>query len=449
MELVITNGTIVNASETFRCDVGIHDGRIVALGTDLAGDENLDATGRYLFPGLIDAHTYLELPTRGTRTADNFFSGTRAAACGGVTTVIDLAAQGEEGTLHDALQARRELAGVQSVVDFALHAALTRYTPETLAELPELFRDGSVSLHVDLARLAGQGADDGTLLAMLELAGREGLLVVARAENGAIVDRLTQQSLSDGRVSPEHFPSVHPAFAEIEAVQRLLLLAEAAGAAVYVASVSTAGALAAITEARANGQSVYAEVTPYHLLLDTGLYGSLDGQHYIVEPPLRGEADRAALWRGLTMGSIHVVSSHHRPFTTAQKSLGDSFATTPAGIAGTETLLSLLYTHGVKDGRLTVNQLVGALSTNPAELFGLANKGAIAIGKDADLVIFNPNDKRILTASALHSEGGHTVFDGWELQGYPETTISRGRIVYEHGRFTGERGMGRYVGRTQ
>ncbi|MBC7544809.1 MAG: dihydropyrimidinase [Candidatus Sericytochromatia bacterium] len=448
MELVITNGTIVNASETFRCDVGVQNGRIVALGTDLSGDENLDATGKYLFPGLIDAHTYLEHPSHGTRTADNFFSGTRAAACGGVTTVIDVAVQGEGGSLLEAIEARHALAGPQAVVDYALHASITRFVPETFAELPELFNEGAVSLRIDLARLAAHEADDGALLALLETAGHEGILVVAQAENGAITERLQARALADGRVSPEHFPGAHPAFAEIEAVQRLLLLAEAAGVAIYFSALSTHGALVAINAARANGQPVYAEATPSHMLLDSSLYGSLDGQHYIVEPPLRVEADRAALWRGLTMGSVQVVASHHRAFTTAQKALGDSFATTPPGIAGTETLLSLLYTHGVKGGKLSVNQLVGAVSTNPAELFGLHNKGAIAIGKDADLVIFNPNDKRILTASALHSEGGHTVFDGWELNGYPETTISRGRIVYEQGRFTGEKGMGRFVGRT-
>lgn len=448
MELVIKNGTIVNAAETFRADVGVQAGRIVALGIDLAGDENLDATGKYVFPGLIDAQTFLERPTATTRTADNIFTGTRAAACGGVTTVIDVALQAEGGSLLDAIDARRQLAEPQAVVDYALHAEVCRVVPETLAELAELANEGAVSLRLDLGQLARLGADDGDLFALLEAASRDGVLVTVRAENGAIVDRLQARTLADGRTAPEHFPSVHPPFAEIEAVRRVLLLAEAAGAAVYFSGLSTAGAVAAVAAARDAGQAVYADASPAHLLLDGSFYGGLDGQHYIADPPLRAEADRLALWQGLATGHLQVVASHHRAFTTAQKALGDSFATTPAGIAGTETMLPLLYTHGVKGGKLGLNQLVQALAAHPAELFGLSQKGAVAVGKDADLVIFNPHDKRILTASALHSESGYSVFDGWELHGYPETTISRGRIVYDQGRFTGEKGMGRFVPRT-
>lgn len=446
MDVVIKEGTIVNGGEIFKADVGLQGGKIACIGHDLQGDENIDATGRYLFPGVIDVQTRMELPWGNTRSADNFFSGTRSAACGGITTILDLAVPAKGQSLTEAVTNRRRLADPQVVVDYALHPVVTEAVPDTLDEVRELIRSGYPTILVDL--LSRGGLDDGFLIDLFAAIHDEGGLAVVVPGNAAVHASLSARFLRDGKTSPDFHPLSRPAYAEEEAAFRAIAWARATGVSLHLSQVSTQAATGVIMAARDQGLPVYADTSPHHLLLTEQRYASLDGQQYVVDPPLRDKPDLEGLWKALRSGDIQIVTSGHFPFTIAQKQLGDSFATTPSGFPGCETLLPLLYTEGVVGKRLTLCQLVNLLSSFPADLFGLPDKGAIAVGKDADLVIFNPLERRILTAAMLHSESDFTPFDGWELQGFPETTFARGRIVFDHGKYSGEKGSGQYVERS-
>lgn len=449
MDLVIKNGTIVTACDIYKADIGIMNGKIVTLSQDLSGDENIDAVDRYIFPGVIDVHTHMELPFMGTRSADNFYTGTRSAACGGVTTIIDFAIQGKNETIKEAIENRKNVADSQVVIDFALHAGLTRMIPETLEEIPDIINDGTPSFKLFMTyRKEGFMVDDGFLYAVLQLASQHGGLVGLHCENAAVLEYLVPKFLAEGKIEPYYHFLSRPNFVEGEATGRAITLAKAVGTSLYIFHMTCKESLKAVASARKHGfNNIYSETCPQYLTLTNEKYKEPDGINYLISPPLRFQEDINALWQGIKHDDIKIVSTDHCPFTSAQKKMGDTFATVPNGIGGVETLLPITYSEGVGKKRISLNQLVAVLSSNPANIFGLQTKGSISIGKDADIVIFNPLEKHVITASMLHSECDYTPYEGLEIQGYPETTISRGRIIFDKGKFSGEKGAGNYIKR--
>ena len=450
MDLVINNGTIVTASDIYKADIGILNGKIVAIGNDLSGDENLDATDRYLFPGVIDVHTHMEIPMAGVgiKSADNFFTGTRSAACGGVTTIIDFATQGKNETLKEAITSRKSEADSQVVIDFALHAGITCMNRDTLEEIPDIINDGIPSFKVFMHyRKEGLMVDDGYLYRIMQIVGDNGGVTGLHCENAAILEYLVNKFLAEGKKDPEYHFLSRPNFVEGEATSRAVAIAKEVNAGIYIFHMTCKESLEAVACARTQGYSIYSETCPQYLTLTKDKYKEPDGANYIMSPPLRSKEDIDALWKGIKNGDIQIIGTDHCPFTTAQKKIGDTFATTPNGIGGIETLLPIIYNEGIGKKIINLNQLVSLLSTNPANIFGLESKGSLAVGKDADIVIFNPLEKRILTASMLHSESDYTAYEGMEVHGYPETTIARGRIIFDKGKFSGLKGAGNFIKR--
>lgn len=451
MEVVIKNGIIVNSLDIFKADVGIQNGKIVALGEDLSGDENIEASGKYIFPGIIDVHTHMELPLGNTRSLDNFFTGTRSAACGGVTTIIDFAFQGKEESLKETINNRKNIADPQVVIDYSLHVVITQMNEETLNEIPDIINNygiPSFKLFMSSRNNKDWQVNDGFMLDVLKTVSKHGGMVGVHCENGSIISNLTEKLLNSGKTSSEFFPLSRPDFSEVEAVSRAIILSEVPEANLYIFHITCQRALEEVVKSKDKAQMVYTETCLPYLIYTDEKYKGLDAQNYIIIPPLRKEKDVQALWKGIQTGDIQVVSSDHCPFSKAQKKIGDSFFNTPAGIAAVESLLPLMYTEGVVGKKINLNQLVTVLAANPAKLFGLKNKGAISIGKDADIVIFNPMEKKIITSKSLHSECDYTIFEGKELNGYPEITICRGKTIYEKGKFVGEKGDGNFIERS-
>jgi dihydropyrimidinase len=448
-DTVVVNGTLVTAEATLRADLGILDGQIAAVGADLAGRERIDAAGMLVLPGAVDEHVHLQMPVGEFASSDDFYTGTVAAACGGTTTVIDFVEPKPDQPLLEALAARRAEAGGKVVVDYGLHMTLSRADDATLAQIPTSIAAGAASFKLYMA-YQGLRLDDGELLRALAALGRAGGRVLVHAENHHAIAYLTAQALAAGRTGPENHPHTRPDFMEAEAIGRLLELARISGTPLMVAHLSCAAGLEAVRAARVRGQKVWVETCPQYLLLDEAEYRrpGFEAAKFVMSPPLRTERDRAALWAGLAAGEVDTVATDHCPFFFAtQKTRGlHDFSRIPGGAPGIETRLALLYTHGVRAGRLTPEQWVAACCTEPARRFGLApRKGTLAVGADADVVIFDPERQVTLAAASLHHNVDYTPYEGWIVTGYPLTVLSRGDTVVRDGRFVGRPGRGEYL----
>jgi dihydropyrimidinase len=450
MDLVIRGGTLVTAAETFQADVGIKGGRIVALGHGLHGRQDRDADGYLVMPGFVDAHVHLDMTVGELTTGDDFASGTRAAACGGTTCLIDFVDPQPGEPLHQAVARRRAQADSKVCVDYSLHLTAIDARPETLGELPALARAGYTSLKLYTTYPALM-VTDGEMLALMETAAACGILPMVHCENHAAIEYLKRRLLSQGQTGPAAHPLSRPPRVEAEAVGRVLALAALAGAPVYVAHLSTRQALATLDAVRAQGQPAWAEVCVQHLLLTDAEFGrpGFEGARFVCSPPLRAAEHPPALWRALADGRLAAASTDHCPWTRAQRLRGkDDFTQIPSGLPGVETRLSLLYQFGVRQGRLSLNRLVEVGSTAPARLFGLyPRKGSLAVGADADLVLFDPDAERTLSAASLHQGTDECPLEGWTVRGYPATVLSRGRVVLRDGAFVGESGAGQFVAR--
>ncbi len=450
MDLVIRNGTIVTASDVFKADVGISGEKITAIGHGLTGEREIDAEGKLVFPGMIDPHVHMALPFGGTVSADDFKDGTVAAACGGVTTIIDFAIQAKGKSLAETVEARRAEADPDVCIDYGLHPAITDFTPEVLAEVPEMIAAGMPTFKLFMT-YEGWAVDDGTLFATLEAAGANGGMVGVHAENYKLLMYLIERLVAEGKTAPRYHAESRPDFCEAEAVARAILWAEQTNSPLYFFHLSSRAGLEYIIASRDRGFPIYAETCTQYLLLTDERYDEPDfgGAKYVMSPPLRKEADQKALWRGLATGDIQVVGSDHCPFTMEQKRLGEEvFTKIPNGAPGVETTLPLLYSEGVGKGRISLNRLVEVFSTNPAKLFGLyPEKGTIAVGTDADLVIFDPDREVTISVENLHMKADYTPYEGMKVKGYPVITISRGEVICEHGQFKGEAGRGRFIAR--
>ena len=453
MKTIVTGGTVVSSEGEFRADVFVDDSRITAVGIDLprGGARVVDASGAYVLPGGVDVHTHFEMPFGGTVCCETFETGTKAAACGGTTMVIDFALQAPGDSLMKTYADWRAMADGNVAVDYGLHMAVTDLHADTLAELPVLVDEGVSSLKLFMAYKGAIMVDDAALLRTLQ-EGREcGALVCVHAENGDVIDVLVRQHLAAGKTAPKYHVTTRPPAAESEATRRAIMLAEIAGAPIYIVHVSCTRALDEIRAARDRGQVVYGETCPQYLALsedDCDVPG-FEGAKFICSPPPREKSNWPGLWAGLRTGDLAVVASDHCAFNYAgQKEMGltEGFHKVPNGCPGVEHRLLILHTLGVTAGEIDMPKLVDVFSSAPARLFGVyPQKGVISPGSDADIVVFDPSADAVLSAATQMQNVDYTPYEGMRVKGAVRTVLSRGELVVDDGRWVGKDGAGRYV----
>src|SRR6516165_73877 len=452
---IITEGTVVTATDTYPADVAIRDGKIVALGNDLPRENAkrvLDAAGMYVMPGGIDVQTHLDMPFGGTTSADDFETGTRAAAFGGTTTLIDFAIQYKGQSLRHAFDTWMEKASAKAVSDYGFHCIITDLPEARLEEVRALVGEGVTSFKLFMAYPGVFMLDDASIFKVLRTAAGQGALVCMHAENGGAIDVIVKQALAEGKTAPKYHALTRPTTAEAEATARAIALAEMAGAPVYIVHLSCNDALEKVREARDRGLPVYAETCPQYLYLSIENFDvpGFEGAKYVFTPPLREKSHQEKLWVGLAHDQLQVVSTDHCPFCyKEQKELGlNDFTKIPNGGPGIENRLSLVYTGGVGGGRFSVNRFVELASTTPAKLFGLfPRKGTIAVGADADLVIFDPNLEGTISAKTHHMRVDYSMFEGIRVKGLPRQVLVGGKLTIDDGRFVGRAGQGRFLKR--
>ena len=460
---VIRNGRVITATDDYSADVLMQDGVVRSIGKDLAVGPDvtvIDATGLYLLPGGVDTHVHLENVVGPTVTCDTFASGTRAAAFGGTTTVVDFALQTAQDTVIDAIRRARASADPQVHIDYSLHCIVTRVDKQVLADVRRAMQEEGVSsFKMFMAYPGVMMTDDAAIFQMLRQVGADGGMVMLHAENGTVIDLLIKEALAAGHTSPRYHALTRPALMEGEATHRGIRLAELAGAPIYFVHVSSNEALKHIVAARDEGIPVFAETCPHYLLFDDSVYDndSFETAKYVMTPPLRKPEDQKHLWRALRFDDLQVIATDHCPFCMKEGHLGwlnqkergrDDFSLIPNGAPGIETRLVSLFDIGVKQGQLSLNRFVQLTSTTPAKLFGLfPKKGTIAVGSDADIVLFDPNARQTIHAHTLHSHCDYTLLEGRTLHGKVEKVFLRGRLIVDGPQWLGQEGMGRFVPR--
>jgi dihydropyrimidinase len=456
MRTLITNGTIVTAEGSYAADVLIDGETIAQIGRDPAGasvtvDETIDATGKYVVPGGIDAHTHMELPFGGTFAKDTFESGSRAAAFGGTTTIIDFAVQGKGQALRGGLDTWMAKAEGHTVADYAFHMIMSDVNDATLAEMDTLVAEGVPDFKLFTAYPGVFYSDDGAILRAMQQTARNGGLIMMHAENGMAIDVMAAQTFAAGTTDPIGHGLARKAVFEGEATNRVIRLAEAAGVPVYIVHLSAREALAEVRAARDRGSKVFAETCPQYLFLSLDDLGNgFEGAKFVCSPPLRPKDHWDELWSGLIKDDLQLVATDHCPFDFhGQKELGrGDFRKVPNGLPGVEDRVDLLHDGGVVGGRISKERWVEIVSTAPAKLFGLyPRKGAVAVGSDADLLIYDPNRKRTISASQHHMDVDYSCYEGRVVQGASDVVLSRGSVIVRNGEFTGRAGHGRYLKR--
>jgi dihydropyrimidinase len=446
--MLIRGGRVVTSGGERVADVLVRDGKIAEVRPGIvAAEEVIDATGLLVLPGVVDPHTHLLLDTGTARTADDFESGSLSAAAGGVTTYLDFAPQLPGQNFAQALRTRRDLIDGRSYVDYGIHLNITHLPQGWEGDLDELVDAGVTSAKIYTTyRDTIFYADDWTWYRLMERSGAAGLLVQVHAENDAIVVGRTQALLQEGKSALKYHGASRPAFAEVEAVNRGLAFSRETGSPVYFVHLSTPRSVDLVSEARDRGVQAIAETCPHYLLLNDSVYAGSNAARFIMTPPLRDRVDQSQLWTRLTRGAIHCLGSDHCGFSLAEREGIDDFSRVSPGIPGVETSLLLMYSVGVVEYQMKLPHLVRLLSTNPARIFGLwPGKGDIQPGFDADLVLFDPAPKRVLSASELHSRAGFSPYEGLTVTGRVHTTICRGQMIYRDGAIIGDRGFGRFL----
>jgi dihydropyrimidinase len=457
MSLLITNGRIVTSSDDYVADVYCEKGIVAAIGRDLpahrfSAARTIDASGRYVLPGGIDVHTHLNMPFGGTTSADNFETGTIAAAFGGTTSIVDFAIQYRGSTMRHALDDWRKRAE-GAVIDYGFHMIVTELEDAGLGEMDRMVRDeGITSFKLFMAYPGVFMVDDRTIFRALRRTGDNGGLICMHAENGGVIDELVKEALRRGETAPKYHALTRPPAAEGEATGRAIALAEMAGVPIYIVHLSAAHALEKVRQARDMGLPAYAETCPQYLFLSYDNYEEpgFEGAKYVMSPPLREKWHQDVLWTGLAKNDLQVISTDHCPFCMAeQKELGkDDFSRIPNGAPGIETRLTLVHDGGVRPGRISLNRFVELCATTPARMFGLfPRKGTIAVGSDADIVIFDPAKTVTLGVKTLHMNVDYNPYEGRTVHGAPSTVISGGEVIVENDAFVGRRGAGRFIRR--
>ena len=455
MSTIIRGGTVVNADRAFKADVYCKDGKIVAVGPDLeapAGAKVIDAGGQYVMPGGIDPHTHMNLPFMGTVTQDDFFTGTAAGLAGGTTTIIDFVIPAPKQNLIEAYQQWREWAK-KSAGDYTFHVAITWWDDTVYRDMGLLVRNHGVnSFKHFMAYKNAIMADDETLVKSFRRCLELGAIPTVHAENGELVFQLQQDLIKRGLTGPSSHPLSRPPAVEAEAANRAIAIANVMQTPLYIVHVSCAESLEAITRARANGQRVYGEALAGHLIVDDSVYQSENFDYaagHVMSPPFRSKEHQSALWHGLQGGNLHTTATDHCTFCAEQKAAGkDDFSKIPNGCGGVEDRMSVIWDKGVNSGMLTPSEFVRVTSANAAQIFNIyPRKGLIAVGADADIVVWDPEGSRTISAKTQFAKGGFNVFEGHTVKGIPSTTLSAGTVVFHRGVLMAEEGAGRYVER--
>jgi dihydropyrimidinase len=448
-DIVIQGGTVVTASGIYCADVAVQGQRIAAIGKALTGQRVLDASGCYVIPGGVDIHVHMQMSlSNGVTSADTFFTGTRAAALGGTTTIIDFVEAETEESLLAALAKRRTEADPQVVIDYGLHMTIGPDDIDKLDQLPGVYAAGCTSFKLYMAY--GLRLTDDQLLAALGAIRAVGGFSVIHAENWDVICALVAQNLAAGCTTPHWHPRSRPAILEGEAAGRAIDIATYVGTPLHIFHVSCAAVVERIKAARSRGLPITGETCPQYLFLTQDAYDApgVTGALPVCSPPLRRQSDQTALWQALAHGDLQMVTTDHCPFRSEDKARGlHDYSQIPGGVPSIEMRLSALYSRGVRSGLLSLSRWVDLCCTTPARLTGLSNKGEVAIGYDADLVIFDPNAQHRLSTETLHENVDWTPYAGLALQGWPRTTLSRGAVIVENSEFIGAAGRGQFVQR--
>jgi dihydropyrimidinase len=458
MSLLIKNGRIVTAVDDYHADIFIEDEKVSVIGKtlDMPADTVLDAKGMLVIPGGVDPHTHLDMPFGGTVSADDFETGTRAAAHGGTTTLIDFAIQTKGKSTLEALDTWHEKAQGKTAIDYGFHMIITDLDDSRIGEMKKLANEGITSYKLFMAYPGVLYVDDATIYRAMRKAGEDGTIICMHAENGIVIDEIVKQAVKEGKTEPKYHSLTRPTRMEAEGVHRAISIAEVAGVPVYIVHLSSSDALEQVTLARNRGVHAFAETCPQYLFLDYTYYEKpgFEGAKYVMTPALREKWNQDKLWRGLKFGDLQTIATDHCPFCfKEQKELGiGNFSKIPNGAPGVENRMSLIYNGGVVAGRISLNKFVELTSTAAAKIFGLfPKKGTIAIGSDADIVIFNPDRKETISVSNTcthHMRVDYNTYEGMTVQGIAETVISRGKVVVKNCEYTGKKGDGRFIKRS-
>ncbi len=451
MDLLIKGGTVVTAKESFIADVAVDEGKIAAIGTKLNidADKVVDATGKLVLPGALDVHTHMAMPFGGTVSADSYLSGTRAAACGGVTTIFDYPVQHKGQTILGLCGEKNEVLEKEACVDYAFHCCITDLNGgEILDEMEKAVEKGITSFKCFLVyKKENMMTDDATLARLMLKAKELGAMVNVHAENPDIIDMNIENFLKEGKTSAWYHYLSRPEFVAAEADKRVVHWATNFNAPVYIVHMSDKEGLEAVIKAKEEGHKIYVETCPQYLEFTCDVYKREDGRNFICSPPMKGQESLEALWKALEAGFIDTVATDHCPFQSYEKDWGkNDFTKVPNGCAGVENLYPYML-DAANSGKITFEKAVEVCSTNPARIFGCVNKGSITVGKDADIVIYDKDKDFTISVNNMHSDYDHTIWEGKSLHGYPVQTYLRGKLVYDNGEYVGTPGDGKYIKR--
>ena len=455
MALLITNGRIITASEDYYADLLIEDEEIVAIGKNLhhPADEIIDAAGMYIFPGGIDPHVHLDMPFMGTFSSDNYATGTLAALHGGTTTVIDFVLQTQGKSLRHALTQWQSRSNGNCYGDYSFHMAVTDFNEETKKEVAEMIeQEGITSFKTFMAYKGALMIDDRQMVGLMHEVKARGGMVTVHATNGDMIDFLIAKHRAEGNLSPLYHYLSQPEITEAEATGRFADMAGYTGVPAYIVHLTCEGALNHIRDVAKRNQKVYAETCIQYLILDASLYEKdFEGAKWVMSPPLRQKKDQDTLWAGINQGTVQVVATDHCPFKWEQKKMGEKdFSKIPNGHPAIENRMELLFSEGVNKGKISLNKFVEVTSTNAAKIFGMfPRKGCIAVGSDADLVIFDPSKQHTISAKTHHMNVDYSAYEGWPVTGKCKTTILRGQVAVDDGKVTIHKGYGQFIKRNK
>jgi dihydropyrimidinase len=456
MKTLIKNGNVITAVDNYFADVLIEGEKITMIGTHLDQivknpDKTIDASDKLVIPGGIDPHTHMELPFGGTFSSDDFRTGTIAAAFGGTTTIIDFAVQYKDQSLLEAVDVWHKKAEGKTAIDHSFHLICTDVPDYRLPELKDCIREGITSFKLFMAYPGVFLVDDATIYKAMKTTAGAGGLICMHAENGVVINAIIEHALAEGKTAPKYHALTRPTKAEAEGVHRAIAIAEMAESPVYIVHLSCADALKQLRDARDLGLPAYAETCPQYLFLSYDNYEEpgFDGAKYVMTPPLREKWNQTELWKGLATDDLQVISTDHCPFCIKEKELGlNDFSKIPNGGPGVEHRVSLIYNGGVAQGRIGLNRFVELVSTAPAKMFGLfPKKGTIAVGSDADIVVFDHNKEQTISASTHHMNVDYSAYEGMKIKGVVDTVMSRGKVIIEAGKYIGKAGEGQFIRR--
>ena len=455
MGTLIKNGRVITATDDYIADIFIEGETISAIGKDLSvkAEHTIDASGKLVMPGGIDPHVHLDMPFMGTYSSDNYETGTRAALYGGTTSVIDFILQKQGNSLRSALDEWNSRANGNAVGDYSFHMAVTDFNEDTKKEIKDIIeKEGISSFKTFMAYKGALMIDDRQMVGLMQEVKKHGGLINVHATNGDMIDYLVAKHKAEGKVSPLYHYLSQPEVTEAEASGRFADMANYTGCPGYIVHLTCEGALNAVRNATRRNQKVFVETCIQYLILDASLYEqNFEGAKWVMSPPLREKKDQATLWAGINQGLVNVVATDHCPFMWEQKLMGkDDFSKIPNGHPAIENRMELLFSEGVNKGRITLNKYVEVASTNAAKIFGMfPKKGTIAVGSDADIILFDPNEKHTLSAKIHHMNVDYSGYEGWELTGKVKTVLLRGKVVIENNQCLVSKGYGQFIKRNK